>query len=1024
MAYTLPLKVFVIFLTFVLGTTCAAAAEPLAAKAPPRTIREITAVLDDYRPDPERRARITAQLAQQPPAGDDRYDISRFLVERARVAREVGAVAQAIVDYRKAIDLGGGEEPARTLSELAGVESIAGNLRNAVMTMEKAIAMTPLSMRGIQTANYAELAGFQMMLGDMAAAREALANAETMLAELASYRSWGYYQNIWTSNIESGRAEYAQAQGRYADAEAQLTRAGELIEKQIERNPELANRNMSNLPDVVYRSKRIGLLDRLAAVQLAQGKFLDAEITLRDAFKYSLQHFGRNAPQTALLVQSYSNFLNETGRYREAETMARAALDITQRIGTVPESISFAQARAQLAQALASQGRWQESLEAYRAMVAALSADPLLRSRNERGSGAWATALIRVGRAPEAVVMLDTLQAQSREWLGAKHYRSAELGGLLGMALTRSGNLERALVAFRENLPILLGNSTDDDQSPARTNNLKMILEGYIELLARIRGTPQEGQAGINAEAEAFQLADALRGQGTQQAVSASAARSTAGTPELAALIRREQDMKQEAGSLRKILVDLMGAPPDQRLPKVIADMRARIVAIGIERKATRQDVERRFTAYHDLINPKPATIAQARAALKPGEALVSILGTEDATYVWAFKREGPVAFVNAKLGREALAQMVQKLRKSLDPGDVDIASGLPDFDLDTAYRLYSELLLPAAPGWQGANSLLVAANGALSQLPLAVLPTAKMALKPSAKVAYDQFRDVPWLVRQAAITELPSVNTLVTLRKLATANTQRSTFVGFGDPQFSLAMEPVTAKTRKLRNLTVERVSQQTTSEAKPDDWIDYGRIPPLPDTRDEILAIAAALKADPQRDVFLGIQASKANLQKLDLTIRKIIAFATHGLLPGDFPGVSEPSLALSNPGDGHHGLLTLEEILGLKLDADWVVLSACNTAAGDGAGADAISGLGRGFFYAGTRALLATHWPVESASARLLVTGIFERQQANPALSRAEALQQSMLALMGQKSDSFAYAHPLFWAPYALIGDGGGM
>ncbi|MGH8702557.1 MAG: CHAT domain-containing protein, partial [Burkholderiales bacterium] len=136
----------------------------------------------------------------------------------------------------------------------------------------------------------------------------------------------------------------------------------------------------------------------------------------------------------------------------------------------------------------------------------------------------------------------------------------------------------------------------------------------------------------------------------------------------------------------------------------------------------------------------------------------------------------------------------------------------------------------------------------------------------------------------------------------------------------------------------------------------------------------------------------------------------------------------LALSSPaGNAEEGLLTLADIMGLKLDADWVVLSACNTAAGDGAGAEAISGLGRGFFYAGSRALLVTHWPVETRSARQLVTTLFERYTTQP-ISRAEALRQASLAVMeGTAQDDggkplFSYAHPVFWAPYALVGDGG--
>ncbi|MGE5467099.1 MAG: CHAT domain-containing protein [Ignavibacteria bacterium] len=990
---------------------------------PPRTVRDITAMLDDYKPEPEKVERVRALLLQAPPAAKDPFDVARFYVGRARAAQEVGAVRQAIADYRSAVENGGGEEPARTLRELAFQQRGAGNFREAIETLKKAIATTPQNMWGTQVGNYASLARFQIELGDMAAAKQSLELSQATLNDLQRSKNWGWFNSGWRSSLEMGRAEYSLAQGHYAEAEAALLHSIELLDKQLSLNPTIAKLGLSNAPDVQLHGGRIMAMGRVAMVQLLQGKYLDAEMRLRDALKVSLSQFGRDSPQTAALTFQFARFLNETGRYREAEAMSRAALATWQGIGAAPESSGLANARAALADSLVNQGRWREAIDVYQEMMAPLSADPDLQKRHAHGSAEWATALLRVGRPGDAAAMLQPLHERSQRWLGAGHYRTAELGGLLGTARWQAGAPDEALAAFGASIPALLAASNDEDQSPARSQRLKIILEGYVGLLAEIRGTPLEKKLGVDAAAEAFRLADAVRGQGTQQAVAASAARSAAGTPALAALIRKEQDLRQEAESLRRILADLMSAPPEQRLPKVIADMQGRIGTIANERKATRADIEKGFPAYHELINPKPATIEQARAALAPGEALVSILSAADGTYVWAFRREGPVAFVPVRLAREDLARMVQKLRLSLDPGPVDIASRLPAFDLDVAHRLYAELLAPVAAGWQGADSLLVAANGALTQLPFGVLATAKADLKSDPKLRYAQYKDAPWLIRQVAITELPSVNALVTLRRLTAGAADRSVFIGFGDPQFALAAAPAPAGgTRKLRNLAIDRVSQQAAPEAKPVDWIDYGRIPPLPDTREEILAIAAALGADRQKDVFLGAQASKANLQRLDLAKRRIVAFATHGLLPGDFPGVSEPSLALANPGDGHHGLLTLEEILGLKLDADWVVLSACNTAAGDGAGADAISGLGRGFFYAGTRALLATHWPVESVSARLLVTGIFERQKANPALSRAQALRQSMLALMAQRSDAFAYAHPLFWAPYSLIGDGG--
>jgi len=165
-------------------------------------------------------------------------------------------------------------------------------------------------------------------------------------------------------------------------------------------------------------------------------------------------------------------------------------------------------------------------------------------------------------------------------------------------------------------------------------------------------------------------------------------------------------------------------------------------------------------------------------------------------------------------------------------------------------------------------------------------------------------------------------------------------------------------------------------------------------------------------------------------DLSNRKVVMFATHGLVPGELDGLSQPALALSSPdvtGDKDDGLLTMDKVLTLKLDADWVVLSACNTASGEGSGSEAVSGLGRAFFFAGAKALLVSNWPVDSVAARLLMTDLFRRQQTgDKAPDKSNALRQAMLQLMdhGGMSDGktmkYSYAHPLFWAPFMVVGD----
>jgi CHAT domain-containing protein len=118
---------------------------------------------------------------------------------------------------------------------------------------------------------------------------------------------------------------------------------------------------------------------------------------------------------------------------------------------------------------------------------------------------------------------------------------------------------------------------------------------------------------------------------------------------------------------------------------------------------------------------------------------------------------------------------------------------------------------------------------------------------------------------------------------------------------------------------------------------------------------------------------------------------------------------------------GLLTASEVAQLKFDADWVILSACNTAAADGTpGAEGLSGLAKAFFYAGSRALLVSHWPVVSAAAVAITTRML-KEAAKPGIGRSEAHRLAMMALI-EDTDHPHFAHPMFWAPFVVVGEGG--
>jgi len=317
--------------------------------------------------------------------------------------------------------------------------------------------------------------------------------------------------------------------------------------------------------------------------------------------------------------------------------------------------------------------------------------------------------------------------------------------------------------------------------------------------------------------------------------------------------------------------------------------------------------------------------------------------------------------------------------------------------------------------------------------LPLGLLPTAVPAGNVESKLMFDAYRQVPWLARSHALSQLPSAAALRTLRQLPPATAKRDKLIGFGDPFFSSEQAAEALKANPIEVASISRglaLKRRTSAPTRGVDSANLALLPRLPDTADELKAVATAMEADPAKALYLGKEANERKVKTADLARFRVVAFSTHGLVPGELDGLTQPALALTAPNvadvDGD-GLLTMEEILALKLDADWVVLSACNTGAGLEAGAEAASGLGRAFFYAGSRALLVTNWSVQSDSARALVTELFRRQAADATISRAEALRQATIAVMDgpgyMQADKslFSYAHPFFWAPYSLIGDG---
>jgi CHAT domain-containing protein/Tfp pilus assembly protein PilF len=982
--------------------------------------------------------------------------------EQAEALAAEGRYADAIPHAERALKLGRqafGPKDLKTIgliSELGRLYELQGRYKDAEPLYKRALALANIALGSKDRAvanGFANLANLYRLQGRYKEAEPLFKRAlQTGIKALGA----DHLDIAWIAN---NAALLYLALGRYDVAEKLYLRSMAIIAKRRgEEHLEVATA-MNNAANFYYRLGRYRKAERLhrralviretglgpehpavatslgnlGGVYRAQGRYEESERLYGRALEINERRLGPSHPKIAAGLNSIAALYDDQARYDEAEPLLERAIAIHE-AALGRDHVGTASLLNNLATIYYRQARYDESeplqMRALAINRKALGPDNLTTTINLHNTGELNRAQDKLAEAEQLHLQALKIREQA---LGSDHpdiaYSHLKAAGVY----RDKGDHAKGIEHIRRSTAVHRGRAAQTDgqrtgRSLDEQARARPIFLTHLDLLnhrlEELTAADQEGSAELvqSLLAEAFEVAQLARASSTSQTVARMAARFATGSDALAQSVRARQDAVQRLNEFDSQLLAALGRPPQDRDSAL--EERLRTDALVIRRALERMDAElaARFPDYAELVSLRPMNMAKLQGLLADDEAVLIYLVDDGATYIWVGRRDRAGLF-STDIGREELDDEIAELRANLDPTGVESLDDIFPYDITAAHYLYKQLIAPAAPLLEGASHVMTVPDGALQSLPFGLLisdfrmEASKLGAvgTGSAQEIHDfhAYRDMPWLTKKYALTVLPSIGTLNALRGVARASQATQPFLAFADP----LLEGAPGGARGIVGPGI----LQRIAEIDVDVIRQMAR---LPDTAREVRALADTLSAG-AGSIFLAEAATETTVRSMNLTSYRILAFATHGLMAGEFGHLNEPALVLTppeKPSDTDDGLLTASEIAGLNLDAEWVLLSACNTAAADGSpGAEGLSGLAKAFFYAGSRALLVSNWSVVSEAATRLTTTMLATIAEAPGMGRAEALRRAMLAVMAD-AEKPHYGHPMFWAPFVVVGEGG--
>lgn len=751
--------------------------------------------------------------------------------------------------------------------------------------------------------------------------------------------------------------------------------------------------------------------------------------------------------------------LDERQRMRDSASLVLSqALRVMRHIG---EKNGEAQTLRSIARLLRDSGKLDEARRTV------INARPIAESV---GNNVLASDLLLDEVEFDLEIGVTTKRRQTLETvLERKRQIGDQLGIIRALEITArmhlmSGDIDNAFAKFEaaaQKLDIAFSGLTSASAEMRQTfiEQFRLVLRGHIEAgLALYRRRPQLAGKIVDST---FRMAQWAQFNAASTAIARMAARASAGTDTLSRLARRRQDLETRLEALRKALRSSLSRPTGQRNPVAEANLKTQITSLESSLRAIDDEIQAKFPQYAGLANPRPLPIEKVREQLDQHEALLLLFETEDKAFAWLVKKSA-TRWRKLELAPTEIREAVQTLRCGLDATSwtglralrclelldngierMPSEGELLPFDARRAHDLY-KTIFGAGDYLTDIKHLLVVPSGSLTALPFQVLVSKSPAVAVSSRPA--DLSRIEWLGQSHALSVLPSVASLSALRAEEMTSRAARAFIGFGNPlltgedgkdrrAWSKQRCPTLVSQQRPYRMKLAKLGQTISSFFRGGlaNVEEIRRQTPLPETADELCSVARSRGlANPDKAVFLGARATETQVKKLSadgtLARYKVVHFATHGLIAGETASFvasnAEPSLLLTPSDEASQlddGLLTASEVTTLKLDAEWVILSACNTASGDTVGGDAFSGLARAFFYAGARALLVSHWYVDSQATVALITSAFEQIGTSSKMYRSEALRRAMVQLIASGG---ANSHPEKWSPFVVVGEGGAL